>query len=74
MPPDAHDAMTRISIALDRTTVTGRTALEKKTVHILDAQFDPEFKFTEALKRGQLPYHSRCSAAARKGADRCDRR
>ena len=51
MPPDAHDAMTRISIALDRTTVTGRTALEKKTVHILDAQFDPEFKFTEALKR-----------------------
>src|SRR5262249_50668880 len=28
MSPDAHDAMTRISIELDRTTVTGRTALE----------------------------------------------
>ena len=50
MPPDAHDAMTRISIALDRTTVTGRTALEKKTVHFR-AQFDPEFNCTEALKR-----------------------
>ena len=43
--------MTRVSIALDRTTVTGRTALEKKIVHILDAQSDPEFNFTEALKR-----------------------
>ena len=51
MAPDAHDAMTRVSIALDRTTVTGRTALEKKIVHILDAQSDPEFNFTEALKR-----------------------
>ena len=51
MSPDAHDAMTRVSIALDRTTVTGRTALEKKIVHILDAQSDPEFNFTEALKR-----------------------
>ena len=43
--------MTRVSIALDRITVTGRTALEKKIVHILDAQSDPEFNFTEALKR-----------------------
>ena len=51
MSPDAHDAMTRVSIALDRTTVTGRTALERKIVHILDAQSDPEFNFTEALKR-----------------------
>ena len=51
MSTDAHDAMTRVSIALDRTTVTGRTALEKKNVHILDAQADPEFNFSEALKR-----------------------
>jgi two-component system, NtrC family, sensor kinase len=51
MSRDAHDAMTRVSIAVDRTTVTGRTALAKKIVHILDAQSDPEFNFTEALKR-----------------------
>ena len=51
MSPAAHDAMARVSIALDRTTVTGRTALEKKIVHILDAQTDPEFNFSEALKK-----------------------
>jgi GAF domain-containing protein len=51
MAPDAHDAMTRVSIALDRTSVTGRTALEKRIVHILDAQNDPEFNFSEAIKR-----------------------
>jgi len=51
MTPDAHEAMTRVSIAIDRSTVTGRTALEKKIVHILDAQTDPEFNFSEAIKR-----------------------
>jgi GAF domain-containing protein len=51
MPPDDHEAMTRVSIELDRSTVTGRVALEKKIVHILDAQNDPEFRFSESLRR-----------------------
>ena len=51
MPADDHEAMKRRSIALDRSTVTGRVALEKKIVHILDAQNDPEFRFSESLKR-----------------------
>ena len=48
---DAHEQLKRIPIKLDRATVTGRTALEGKVVHILDAQSDAEFNFVEAIKR-----------------------
>jgi two-component system, NtrC family, sensor kinase len=48
---DAHEAMKRASIKLDRSTITGRAALERKVVHVLDAQADPEFNFAEAIKR-----------------------
>ncbi|HET7804361.1 MAG TPA: GAF domain-containing protein [Pseudolabrys sp.] len=51
MAPEAHEAMTHVSIALDRSSVTGRTALEKKIVHVLDAEADPEFNFSEAIQR-----------------------
>ena len=47
---EAHENMKRVSIRLDRTTVTGRTAIEKKVVHVVDAQNDPEFNFVEGLK------------------------
>jgi signal transduction histidine kinase len=51
LTPDAHEQLKRIPIELDRGTVTGRTALEGKVVHILDAQTDVEFNFAEAIKR-----------------------
>ena len=57
MPPDAlgrNDAV--ISIALDHTTVTGRTALKQKTVHILDAQSDTDYEMHEAHKL--VSYHT----------------
>ena len=48
---DAHEELKRIAIKLDRGTVTGRTALAGKAVHILDAQSDAEFNFVEGIKR-----------------------
>jgi two-component system, NtrC family, sensor kinase len=51
LTPDAHEQLKRVPIKLDRATVTGRTALEGKVVHILDAQTDAEFNFAEAIKR-----------------------
>jgi GAF domain-containing protein/CheY-like chemotaxis protein len=51
LTPDADEQLRLIPIKLDRGTVTGRTALEGKVVHILDAQSDPEFNFVEAIKR-----------------------
>ena len=47
---DAHENMKRVSFKLDRTTVTGRTAIERKVVHIVDTQNDPEFNFPEGFK------------------------
>jgi two-component system NtrC family sensor kinase len=48
---DAHEELKHIAIKLDRGTVTGRTALARKAVHILDAQSDEEFNFVEGIKR-----------------------
>jgi two-component system, NtrC family, sensor kinase len=36
----------------DRTTITGRTAVEGKIVHVPDVLADPEYKFTEGQKLG----------------------
>ena len=41
-------------IELGRGTVTGRTVLDGKTVHVVDAQADPEYTFKEASNIGSL--------------------
>jgi two-component system NtrC family sensor kinase len=51
LTPEAHEQLSRIPIELNRGSVTGRTALEGKVVHILDAQSDAEFNFVESIKR-----------------------
>jgi signal transduction histidine kinase len=51
LPPDVHADMARLPLELGRGTVTGRTVLEGKAVHILDAQADPEFNFVEGMKK-----------------------
>ena len=51
LTPEEHEAARHIPIEIDRGTVTGRTALERKIVHVLDAKVDQEFNFAEGLKR-----------------------
>ena len=51
LTPEEHEAARHVPIELNRSTVTGRVALERKTVHILDAKADREFNFPEGLKR-----------------------
>ena len=51
LTPDAHEQLLHIPIELNRGSVTGRTALEGKVVHILDAQSDAEFNFVDSMKR-----------------------
>jgi GAF domain-containing protein len=48
---DAHEQLSRIPIRLNRGTATGRAALERKAVHILDAQSDSEFTFSESIEK-----------------------
>jgi GAF domain len=50
LTPDAHEQLLSIPIELNRGSVTGRTALEGKVVHILDAQSDAEFNFVDSSK------------------------
>ena len=51
LTPEAHEQLSHIPIELNRGSVTGRTALEGKVVHILDAQSDAEFNFVDSIKR-----------------------
>jgi GAF domain-containing protein/anti-sigma regulatory factor (Ser/Thr protein kinase) len=51
LTPEAHEQLSNIPIELNRGSVTGRTALEGKVVHILDAQSDAEFNFIDSIKR-----------------------
>jgi GAF domain-containing protein len=51
LTPDEHEAAKRVPIEINRNTVTGRVALERKIVHVLDAKADQEFNFAEGLKR-----------------------
>jgi GAF domain-containing protein/CheY-like chemotaxis protein len=52
--PDYRDWMERQSIAVGRHTLVGRTALEGHTVHIPDVLADPEYGWTESIKRGNF--------------------
>jgi signal transduction histidine kinase len=41
-PPNVHDFLTKFRFEPDRSTITGRTALERKVVHVTDILDDPE--------------------------------
>src|SRR5262245_28307902 len=51
LTPEAHEQLSHIPIELNRGSVTGRTAIEGKVVHILDVQSDLEFNFVDSIKR-----------------------
>jgi GAF domain-containing protein len=55
--PDFQQYMERTLVPLGRGSVSGRTVLEGKPVHILDALADPEFKFIEPVKIGGARTH-----------------
>lgn len=48
------ELMMRDSVELSRSTVTGRTLIDGKVVHILDAATDPDYTWTEAVELGGL--------------------
>ena len=52
--PDYQAYMERTPIPLGRGSVTGRTVLEGKAVHIPDILADPEFEFIESVKIGGM--------------------
>ena len=45
-----EEYFTQHPIQIDRGSMTGRTALEARVVHIPDAQLDPEYTLTEVMK------------------------
>jgi GAF domain-containing protein len=51
LTPDEHESAKRVPIELNRSTVTGRAALARKIIHILDGKADRDFNFAEGLKR-----------------------
>jgi GAF domain-containing protein len=50
--PEYKQWMQIQSIPVGRQTVTGRTALDRKTIHIPDVLADPEYTWTESIERG----------------------
>src|SRR5262249_19076136 len=50
--PEFAKFMEMQPLELGRGTVAGRTALEKRPVHVVDVLADPEFKFIEAARLG----------------------
>ena len=46
--------MLRSPVELSRSTATGRTLVEGKVVHILDAETDPEYSWAEAMELASL--------------------
>ena len=53
-PAEYEDLMARSPIAPGRGSCVGRTAFERRVVHIEDAATDPEFTWTESQQLGQL--------------------
>jgi GAF domain-containing protein/DNA-binding response OmpR family regulator len=52
--PEYRDWMERQTIAVGRQTLVGRTVAEGHTVHIPDVLADPEYGWTESIKRGNF--------------------
>jgi signal transduction histidine kinase/HPt (histidine-containing phosphotransfer) domain-containing protein/ActR/RegA family two-component response regulator len=53
IPAEYKEFQARNPIALDRGTLAGRTALERRVVHIEDAAADPEYTRIEAVQLGR---------------------
>ncbi len=51
-PREFEEYVKRSPFKPDRTTITGRTAVEGKIVHVPDVLADPEYRFTEGQKLG----------------------
>jgi PAS domain S-box-containing protein len=54
MSPKLDAVVRKQSFTLDRSTVTGRTALEQRITHIVDMAADPEFAGRETVRVGRL--------------------
>jgi signal transduction histidine kinase len=52
LSPALAEAMASATLKIGKGSVTGRTALAKAPVHILDAQADPDYELHNALKIG----------------------
>jgi GAF domain-containing protein/sensor histidine kinase YesM len=48
--PEFVEHVRDVPVEPDRGSITGRTLLESRVVHIVDVHSDPDFTFTEALK------------------------
>ena len=53
-PPEYKAFIERNPITPSRGTLTGRTVIDRRAVHIEDAAIDPEYTWTEAQQRGNL--------------------
>jgi adenylate cyclase len=53
-PPEYKAFIERNPITPSRGTLTGRTVIERRAVHIEDAATDPEYTWTESQQRGNL--------------------
>jgi two-component system, NtrC family, sensor kinase len=51
IPTELHDHMATIQFEPDRGTVTGRTVLESKVVHVHDVKNDAEYTLTAAIEQ-----------------------
>jgi GAF domain-containing protein len=52
--PEFRELMTRTPVDMTRGSITGRTLVEGKVVHILDVAVDPEYTWSEALELGDI--------------------
>ncbi len=60
IPPELHAHMKEIKFEPDRGSVTGRTVLGRKVVHVQDVRSDPEYTLTAAVEK--LGARTDCSA------------
>src|SRR5690606_30156572 len=51
---DYRGWMQQQSIPMSRETLVGRTASEARTVHIPDVENDPEYRWSESIRRGEF--------------------
>jgi signal transduction histidine kinase len=52
--PEHKDFVASHPLALDRTTVTGRVALERRVIHVPDVVSDPEYTWREGQRSGKI--------------------